>query len=128
MDQSLPLSFYSKHHLTKHCQVVHVDAKTKAMQRSFPCAECGKAFLKVQHMERHVKVVHEKIRQYRCRLCDIYFSIEPNLKEHIGVKHMGFKSGKQWREPANKETRMASIQHKAYQFIELKEAKARANT
>ena len=77
---------------------------------------------KTTKQKYHIKTVHQKLRQYRCKVCNIFFSQGPNLAEHIGVKHMGYKSAKEWRSPENKYARQACSNHEAYEFIPLDEA------
>ena len=73
---------------------------------------------------QHIKVVHLNIREYKCRICDTKFSNKPNLLEHIGIKHMGYKDGKEWRKPENVEARKSAAFHEAFEHCPDKEWRA----
>ena len=73
-------------------------------------------FAQQAHRDNHVRVVHLKIKQYRCKLCDTYYANTGNLEEHIGTKHLGFRNSKEWRrnKAANK---TAAKSHEAYEYV-----------
>lgn len=49
----------------------------------FACEQCNKTFEVRGNLQRHVKVVHERIRPYACDHCDKRFSSSSNLKYHL---------------------------------------------
>ena len=38
-------------------------------------------------MKKHVKTVHEKVKNYRCRMCTKRFATRSNLKRHVKLVH-----------------------------------------
>ena len=44
-----------------------------------------------------MKIKHFKIKEHFCTVCNTGFGNNSNLLEHIAVKHMEFKDGKEWR-------------------------------
>jgi uncharacterized Zn-finger protein len=36
----------------------------------------------VEHLERHVKSVHDKVKEHQCEGCKVWFSRKDNLKQH----------------------------------------------
>ena len=52
-----------------------------------PCDSCDKTFAYKQHLQKHVKVVHQGIR-YKCNYCENKaYSNERRLKNHIKIIH-----------------------------------------
>ena len=43
-----------------------------------------------------------------------------NLKEHIGIKHLGYANAKEWRKSENKNVRDKVTKHEAYEYIPFK--------
>ena len=64
---------------------------------------------------------------FRCKICNTPFSNTGNLEEHIGIKHLGFKDGKDWRKnkPANKHL---VKQHEAYEYTPYSEIRDREHS
>ena len=124
-----PQMSYDETSLRQHMNLVHgsEEDKKKLEVKKLACDKCGHRFRCKAHLDLHVQTVHEKVRQYRCKICNVFFSQDPNLKEHIGVKHMGYKSAKEWRSPENKPTRQTVTKHEAYEFLTLEEAQKLAS-
>ena len=72
------------------------------------------------HLRAHFKLKHLNIKEYRCKICDLKFSNTSNLKEHIGIRHLGYANGKEWRKPENKAVRIETANHEAYEYIQFK--------
>ncbi|XP_062533593.1 zinc finger protein OZF-like isoform X4 [Armigeres subalbatus] len=51
-------------------------------ERPFPCPHCEQTFRITQGLNRHVREVHEKVRNYSCEECGKCFGNSRNLKEH----------------------------------------------
>ena len=71
----------------------------------------------------HVKVLHQEIREYKCKLCDKWFTLCGNLQEHIATKHMGL-TAKEFRNHPDKtrykkyqEHRQMVKNHEAFEYI-----------
>ncbi|XP_065087380.1 zinc finger and SCAN domain-containing protein 2-like isoform X2 [Ochlerotatus camptorhynchus] len=51
-------------------------------ERPFQCPHCSQSFRISQGLARHVREVHEKVRNYSCDICGKCFGNGRNLKEH----------------------------------------------
>lgn len=52
-------------------------------ERPFKCGECGKQFRDSGGLLRHVKEVHEKVRNHLCTICHKWFVNRPTLEDHL---------------------------------------------
>ena len=59
---------------------------------TFSCQSCDKSYTRVQILRRHIKNVHEGIKEYSCQSCDKSYTQSHNLKNHIKKVHEGLKS------------------------------------
>lgn len=50
---------------------------------AFPCLECDKNFKRLEHLKRHIRLVHLNIRPYHCKYCEKKFSRLDNLAQHL---------------------------------------------
>ena len=55
------------------------------------CEKCPKTFSSKRNLERHVKVVHDKIKECRCEECGKLFAVNGDLKRHIESVHKVLK-------------------------------------
>ena len=56
--------------------------------KTFTCDDCDSAFVDQSGLNRHVRLVHEKRRDYKCDLCNETFQNHSHLVRHLsGVKH-----------------------------------------
>lgn len=46
------------------------------------CEACGKTLKTKANLKRHMAVVHEKLKPFKCEHCDFACSIKSNLKAH----------------------------------------------
>ena len=68
-----------KHHLKSHSgKNLHI------------CVTCGKAFGRKPNLQRHIKTVHEQIKEFACPTCHQNFTEKASLVEHIRI-HTGEK-------------------------------------
>ena len=49
------------------------------------CKHCGKKFLSVQNLKKHVKVMHDFKRKYCCCICKTTFSRIDKLRNHVQI-------------------------------------------
>ena len=75
-------NFKRKNNLKKHLSQKHEGKKPE-----FTCSSCGKAFFALRTLQRHIDNVHEKLRPYACKLCDLKFAQKGHLTTHIKGKH-----------------------------------------
>ena len=47
-----------------------------------------------QHLKRHIHIVHEEHKDYKCEYCSKAFALEQNLKKHIQAVHEGYTYNK----------------------------------
>jgi len=70
--------FYSKQNLDSHFKE-HSDML---------CEQCGKGFPNKFRLHSHVRAVHFKFKQWRCKLCEREFEKQENLEIHLAVFHL----------------------------------------
>lgn len=54
------------------------EVRTQAM-----CTICGKNVSSKSYLDEHIRLIHEKIRQYQCNICNRLFGLSKYLEEHI---------------------------------------------
>ncbi|TFK68976.1 hypothetical protein BDN72DRAFT_768551, partial [Pluteus cervinus] len=56
-------------------------------ERSFVCSECGRCFIRGEHLKRHVRSIHTNDKPYPCPYdgCEKAFSRRDNLSQHVRV-------------------------------------------
>ena len=57
----------------------------------FSCPSCDKSYTRSQILRRHIKNVHEGIKEYSCQSCEKSYTQSHNLKTHIQKVHEGLK-------------------------------------
>lgn len=57
-------------------------------KRIYSCSECGKSFIKHQHLKTH-SYAHTKVAPYQCDQCEKRFTVPSKLKRHSKV-HEGY--------------------------------------
>ena len=60
--------------------------------KDYKCDSCGKAFTTPSHLEQHVKSVHLKIKDIACDYCDKVFSARFHLNKHVKYVHKKLKN------------------------------------
>ncbi len=90
-------AFYFKHIMLKHQAIVHKDQASpyhgkdgkqiRSTVRSHECQQCDKAFYEPGHLRRHVKDVHDQIKDQICQYCGKAFSQASNMYQHIRNYH-----------------------------------------
>ena len=69
------------HKLKKHMPIDDVKI-------SFPCAQCDKRFSKASEVTKHVKEIHQKIKEFPCKKCEKSFVQFSELKQHFEKVHV----------------------------------------
>lgn len=68
-------------------QSVSKEESASETTRPFICTECGFAFIRNQHLKKHLKSKHSKIKEYSCDDCDYTASWKDYLKSHMRFRH-----------------------------------------
>ncbi|KAL5270818.1 hypothetical protein ACHWQZ_G001478 [Mnemiopsis leidyi] len=56
--------------------------------KQFQCTLCGKETKSSGKLREHVKIVHLKLRPYKCDYCDMCFGTTGNRKSHMRMRHL----------------------------------------
>jgi len=67
----------------------------RKMEAKFKCELCSKAFTLKHGLQRHIKVVHEQVKDCVCEQCDYKTSSKSNLELHQDSMHKGIRRTKQ---------------------------------
>ena len=62
---------------------------TKEQKIRYKCKTCGKVFGENDDLRKHIRSVHEGIKNHVCETCGKAFSENRNLKKHILSVHDG---------------------------------------
>jgi phage host-nuclease inhibitor protein Gam len=80
---------------TRQKGCVECNAKDVIYRRSrelvYSCQQCEYVSKRLADLKRHVKDVHDKIRDLKCHICDYKSSQSSNLKQHIKTVHSKIK-------------------------------------
>ncbi|XP_021707646.1 gastrula zinc finger protein XlCGF57.1 [Aedes aegypti] len=67
---------------------IHVNRHTR--EKKYPCGQCDAVFLSTGNKSRHVRLVHQGIKNFKCTYCDRAFGKAETLKHHVMI-HTGEK-------------------------------------
>ena len=70
---------------------LHPKGSTGPPPQSNLCQECGQSFSSKFKMERHIKTIHQDIKDFTCEYCRKELTSSHGLKAHIDSIHMGIK-------------------------------------
>ena len=59
------------------------EANEKIDREELKCTYCPKDFVSKAQLTKHLKIVHQVIRNHKCMKCDKTFLRQKHLKEHI---------------------------------------------
>ena len=80
--------------LSSRCALIrHVKAIHNQI-REHKCCVCNKHFAQSSHLIRHINAVHRREKNYECSECDKAFSSKRDIQRHIRVVHRGLKDHK----------------------------------
>ena len=51
--------------------------------RKYRCEKCDKAFSQLGNLKKHISCVHEGMKKFRCHICDKSFGQLGSLKAHV---------------------------------------------
>ena len=108
---------YNRNGLKNHLKIHTATLEDRKAYKGFTCQECGARSLSKGHLINHIKAVHRKVKEYGCKICQLRFNNIGNCKEHIGLKHMGFKDAKEWRLKENADIRKSAETHQAFEYV-----------
>ena len=63
-------------------------------EKEYKCEHCGKSFLAKFKMKRHMRDVHYEIKEFKCKLCGKSFSQKIHLNNHFKSIHCKVKNHK----------------------------------
>ena len=61
-----------------------------AASKPFKCPRCDRAFIKKEHMQRHLGI-HVREGPLKCETCGKRFHMQHNLTNHVRVEHQGLE-------------------------------------
>lgn len=60
--------------------------KSTVATRPHVCHQCDKPFYKQEQLKRHVRLVHENWRPFKCLFCEVTFGTKQNLHVHFTTR------------------------------------------
>ena len=76
------------------CNATIVRWNKNRERKRIPCPSCDKTYLTKAHLARHIKQVHDKIKDFECLSCEYKCSTKGNLNKHIKQVHNKIKDFK----------------------------------
>ena len=66
-------------------------SKQAKKKKSPKCKLCGKLFFDTSTLRKHLKFVHERLKDYACDICNKSYIKKQTLSHHIETVHEGKK-------------------------------------
>ena len=63
---------------------IEIDKETN---QYYNCELCPKVLSNLERLKRHVKSVHDQIKDHQCEQCDTSYSDSQSLRRHVRTKH-----------------------------------------
>ena len=82
LELDLTCDFCQRNFETLKSKQRHISSIHVKKERNFFCEYCSKAFTRADYLAKHVKVVHDKIRDFSCAYCGKQFSDKYALTVH----------------------------------------------
>lgn len=60
--------------------------KPSVAARPHICHQCDKPFYKQEQLKRHIRLVHENWRPFKCLFCEVTFGTKQNLHVHFSTR------------------------------------------
>ena len=73
--------------LENHMRLFHSPDMLDPVTGGFQCKDCNKTFTLKPNLKKHVKLVHEQIKEHSCEQCGKAFGVLAQLKIHIKMVH-----------------------------------------
>lgn len=87
--------FATEINLKKH-QLTHTPDSIKnnsdiaeTAERPYECEYCHRSFVRLTHLQRHVKIHSSNVPLFKCQICDKTYTQEVSLKQHA-AKHAAY--------------------------------------
>ena len=90
-------SYYALQHLKDHIKRIHEDNPDE-----FQCDICQKILRQKSALKMHRKIIHEKVRDHKCKVCDYAASCEGNLSKHTRTVHLKIDIFREYEGSINK--------------------------
>ena len=72
----------------RSCATLVTNREMKKIPNIFtvPCDECEQSFTSTSSLERHIKLVHDNLREFKCSDCEYGASVKEDLMVHMKVQ------------------------------------------
>ena len=60
-------------------------SSSNSMAKKFECGLCNKTFLQGWNLERHKKLIHQKVKSFECMFCSKMFKLKSVLIQHQSI-------------------------------------------
>ena len=79
-------SFSSESHMRRHVKIIHMNDRIKKTLEKIECDFCNR-FYPSDYLAKHKDMVHFKVRNHKCDICNIEFSAKSDWKRHLNTKN-----------------------------------------
>lgn len=84
----------TSHSFMKMCEKSDSKQKRNSIKKEykFKCEKCDQLFNDKSAMKRHIKVIHDKVRDKKCDICGKAFTLPHHLRGHVMTVHKNLKN------------------------------------
>ena len=75
-------SFTSELHMRRHVKTIHTNNRIKKTLEKIECDFCNR-FYPSLYLAKHKHMVHFKVRNNKCNICNVEFTMKSDLKRHL---------------------------------------------